>query len=214
MAEGILLNLSIIAKLSPSLSSSWAELVLFSVLPRPDPTRPDRPTDPTPSRIVLSSLYISMLSKAKLISMTIRTQKSFWAWPQPQNLPRRAQKGPKGPNWGWVENKKIELYFQNLKWYSTLVGTKKFAEPDPNEFLQLQIYSTLNFKFLQLQISLTSNFFNFRFLQLQISSTQISSTSNFFNSNFFHFQFSSTLNFFQLQISSTVDFFNFKFLQL
>ena len=38
----------------------------------------------------------------------------------------------KGPNCGWIKDKKTGLYFQNKTWYSTFVGLKIVVKHDLN----------------------------------------------------------------------------------
>ena len=129
--------------------------------------------------------------------------------------PKIALKGLKNakiwPNW----KQKDRAVFSKPKLIVYIDTFQNGFEPD------------LNFKFLQLQISSTSNFITSKFLQpqihqLQMSSTTISSNFNFilhllnFNFNFHCLQISSTSNcinfkYIHFQISSTKNFFNFKF---
>ena len=103
------------ARLKPSYG---AELVLFPIPPTADNS----------SGIGHFSLLWAMILKWKLLVNVRRPKKVFEPDPDPKNIPIGSKKAKKGQ----IKNERIGLYFQNQKWYSTLVGPKEVFEPDSN----------------------------------------------------------------------------------
>ena len=130
-------KINIIAKLSPSPSQSWAELVIFSINPSTNPSTqpPIHPTTHPPThpstRTSLDFMFRTKLRKQKLLVYSHKPQKCFWTSPRPQNRaigPKKAQNDPKIRQ---NQDQGIELLLENKCCQFVFIGTTKKFWPSP-----------------------------------------------------------------------------------
>ena len=141
------------AKLSPSPSPSQAVLVLFPASPSGQPTR-----------IVLSSQNLTLLSKEKVLGLIIRPRKHLGTLTQ-------LVRGASYPYISPLTFKMSTFPAQNVLYLKSKVIYVDELSPEPCIGVWVVSHEAQKllrtFRFLHIQISSTSNFFDFKFFNFK-----------------------------------------------